>query len=174
MGKFNLEIIKNGNENQKKAFMLAYFMAKADEIITNIREIKSSREKDDQCFRWRYAINKADLYDFELMQSRILELTQQIKRADINDSKFIKLAAELDRLSNEYDKKTKEIAGIREELKRTEAYDIDLNDLSLFFEKIVELYKKFDEDLKEMISIYYMQTINCYSIEENNQSVFGQ
>ena len=80
--------------------MFSYFKDKADEIISNMPRINSSRDKDDECYRWRFASNEALVYELKLMNHKINSFKQEIQ--DRKHNKMLSKAIELDALLKSY------------------------------------------------------------------------
>lgn len=141
-------IINNSiNEIEKNVILAAYYTAKAEESISMIHQSVNSRLKDEECFRWRIAKNKAELYEAKTY----LSTTPAEK---IKNEKLI----EINKLINQINDENNEIL----------KYDIKTSDLSVdSIDDVMVEYSKLSPNIKTIMEDKYNKSLSQYKLDNS-------
>lgn len=134
---------------EKSLFMFSYLKDKANEIISNMPRINSSRDKDEECYRWRFANNEALVYELELMNHKINSFKQEIQ--DRKHNKMLSKAMELDALLKDYNALKEETNRAVEERIMFADYKINFDDLTLNIAGLEIIFDKLPKEQQERI-----------------------
>ena len=151
--------IKNGARNESNVMKLAYLNIISNGIIESLPRIGSSREKDEEVMRWRYAQNEIKWIEALLMQGQsiaVQERIDEIKELEKADPKKFKALSEELEILTLYRDVVKagyysRIAGyedIMKERKQIEDMDISVLDLQLSAKEIVSSLESINEDAR--------------------------
>ena len=143
----NIEAIKN-DVVLKKVFANAFYNAKADEIFMNLKTINSSREKDEEVFRWRYAINLSIITEADLLGIMIENFAKIFDDKTKSREEIKKLNNELGHYCEYYKSKLDEKESFERQNKEIKSYGIVVQDIDLDFDKMVQVYNSASEEFK--------------------------
>ena len=166
--------------NAEDLLKLVYLTAKADEIAEEIPKIGSSRSKDDESFRWRYAANKSAWLEAGLFYRKAAALDKIIyEMQKLEQTNPVRYAMQLENL--------KTFKAERDELKAychsffakgdellhqnacIESYEIYLGDLQLSAIQITEVVEKMDEKTREAFKTLYNKICERYTIKVKDE-----
>lgn len=155
----NAEIakIEGGSRNERELLEYLYLDVKSASILESLPRIGSSRDKDEEIYRWRYAEDKKTLLAWPLMQRRAASLDMKIKKLQdlerVDGEKFAKILPELEKMKMERDILKAEYYGIIakydeivKRCKTIEDLNIYLNDLQLKADDILKVIKDLSEE----------------------------
>ncbi len=114
------------SEIEREIFKHVYYIVKEKQIFTDLMKILSSREKDDELYRSRYASNEALFYEFWLKNKT---------------GKWAK---------GEQENSLKELKRIDSERKTFESYDLNLSDLIAGKIDFDKCYENFSDEYRQM------------------------
>ena len=166
------------SEIQKALIKYAYFKAKAEMIFSMFPRINSSRDKDDESFRWRYSENNAILSKQELLMKKLVMLAESLEKSKQNkeETNVAKITSELSELEILLNQIKPEAERAIEENNAFEGYQIYFGDLKYDLESIIKNFNyATDEERKEILK-YYTNEGNKFGIETKTESpaVFGE
>ncbi len=183
--------IEKGSRNEGNLLKYIYLTIRAEEIIENLPRIGSSRAKDEETYRWRYASNEAKWAETLVLQGksidlqRIVSLIEDLER--VAPTKFSEKQAELEELRIQRDftranyyMKIADYERIMKERKEIEAMDFDLSDLKISVAEIAKLVKGMKEENKIAFWKKYFEAAAEYIVsaeaaeKELKGSTFGE
>lgn len=169
--------LKDLTNEQKSLLMYVFFKVKAATITSNFPRINSSREKDNEIYRWRFAYNNMLLYESDLLIFKLNYLKSQIenfiKKDDIKN--YNACMIELEETQSKLEKVIKDRERIIAENKSFLSYDISFNDLNLDFDGVVEYLGHTPEEKNKTMKAFKDEGKTFY-IKTNNEDpeTFGK
>lgn len=177
----NAEIakIENGDRNESNVAKMTYLKIVASSIIESLPRIGSSREKDEEVMRWRYACNEIKWLETLLMQGQTIAVQNRISEIESlensNPAQFAKLLKELeilklyrDVVKANYYKSISNYEEMMKERKQVESDGINVSDLKLSAKDIISNVKKLDDEAKMLFWEEYFKVAgeHIYSNEK--------
>lgn len=164
--------LKNLTEKQKSLLCYAYFKAKSAMIADGFSWINSSREKEDEIYRWRFAENKMLYHESDLLKFRLQYLQSEIEKYEKSGDKQ-KLEENIISFGATKEQLEKQLADnerIKTENEMFLTYEISFYDLDLDFDGIVDYLNKVSEDEKRKILAVYKGESKRFNIKINEES----
>lgn len=183
--------IEKGSRNEGNLLKYIYLTMRAEEIIENLPRIGSSRAKDEETYRWRYASNEAKWAETLVLQGKSIDLQRLVSLIEdlerVAPAKFAEKQAELEELRIQRDftranyyMKIADYERIMKERKEIEAMDFDLSDLKISVAEIAKLIKGMKEENKIAFWKKYFEAAAEYIVsaeaaeKELKGSIFGE
>lgn len=167
--------IVNGDREAIDLMKLTYLQMLTSAILYNMSTIGSSRDKDDELYRWRYAANSAALYETFMYQKKAAKIErkmgeiQELKNSD--KAEYEARLPELEALKQERDlvkaifyTKIADYDKLKNFNDQIKGYGINFSDIDLSIEEILKLVKTFVSPGKENFWSKYIENEKKFSI----------
>lgn len=171
--------IENGDRNESNVAKMTYLKIVASSIIESLPRIGSSREKDEEIMRWRYACNEIKWLETLLMQGQTIAVQNRISEIKAleksNPKQFADQLQELeilklyrDVIKANYYKNIANYEEMMKERKQVESDGINVSDLKLSAKDIISNVKKLDDEAKMLFWEEYFKVAgeHIYSTEK--------
>ena len=162
LNKFDLSNL--GDETLKSLFMYAYYKVKSAMIMDRFHKISSSRGKDEECFRWRFAENEALLHETQLFSHKVEYLKNKIAELSQKNHDVTALVIGLDSAKENYDRHFHDIQRIAQEKNELVGYDIDFSDLDLDFQGVKKAFEAMDSEYQQKVMACFAGSASNYDI----------
>jgi len=155
---------------EKKLFLHSYFAIKSHMISQNFAQIRSSRDKDEECYRWRYADNEMLFYETDLIKHRLdaMNNSQKTEKPEGKEAEFY------NSLVQSYQKHISDIDRIKSERATFSNWGIDLSDLQIDFVAARKLYMQMPEPYQNMVESSYYGNGWLYGIYDMQQIISNE
>ncbi len=161
------------SEIDRDIFMHLYFKFMAGRIIEGLSKISSSRAKDEELFRWRFASNLELIYGVAVAEAKLKSYEKLIKEAN-SQAERGKFLAQAQLLAAKFAADKKQSGAAASENLQLARYDIDLKDLDLDFRGVISYYETLPKESQEMILSQYNQFSQELAESKNSQPGFGE
>lgn len=152
-----IEKIVAGDKDACDLALLVYLRMREEAILYGLPRIGSSRDKEEEVYKWRYATNKATWHEMCLLQRKAVVLQDRIDEIEklknrnqvayeAQAGKLAKLKEERDHAKAEFYTNANKYAEIYQQCKHIETLDIDLRDLKLSATDIMEFEKQLNDE----------------------------
>lgn len=171
-----LEKIAIGNNDAIDLMRLTYLSMTGESLLYNFSTLGSSRDKDDELYRWRYAVNSATLqeaYMYQKKAAKIQEIMSKIEELKSTDKvayeskkgELESLKTQRDEAKAEFYKGIAHYDEIKHQNKQIEGYGISLSDINLSLEDIMMLVKSLVSPGKEAFWSKYFDFAKKFEIK---------
>lgn len=159
--------LNNLSDVQKHMLMFSYFRIKSEEIANQFPSISSSRDKDIETYRWRFASNQTIFNKLKMLEKQIQILSDKIEREKDNadQSDLNMLVRVYWANSEDYENLSFELDRIESEKRSFIDYGIDLSDLDIGFDEIIKKIKNMSADEQESVIRGYKNLGKSFGIE---------
>lgn len=165
--------IKNGSRNEENLFRYAYYAMMQTASADNFARIGSSREKDEEVMRWRYAHNETHWLEAWLLMEKCKGLRARLDRMEatlnLADDKqreiYDEVKHEHDFSKAGYFTRIGEYDQIINERKTINSYGIYLGDLEIDTKTMLKIVEKMPADQVEAIWETYFEFAKFYGID---------
>ena len=183
--KIEIEKIVAGDRDAYDLAQLVYLRLREEAILESLPRIGSSRSKDEEIYRWRFATNKAVLHEMCLLQRKYIAIQGKIdeieklknRDAAAYESKaglLAKLKEERDLAKFEFYQKAGKYADIYNQCKEINGLDIDLADLKISAAEVMEMEKQLKPEEKEMFWEKYFNFASKFTAKSESAPASGK
>ncbi len=168
-----LDLLNLGDETLESLFMYAYYKVKSAMIMDRFHKISSSRGKDEECYRWRFAENEALLHETQLFAHKVEYLRNKIVELSEKKQDVTALVIGLDAAKENYDRHFRDIQRIASEKTEFIGYDIDFSDLDLDFQGVKKTFEAMDKESQQKVMACFAGSASNYDITFDNLQPSG-
>ncbi len=185
--KSNIEIekIAAGDKVACDLAQLVYLRLREEAILESLPRIGSSRAKDEEIYRWRFATNKAVWHEMCLLQKKYIAIQGKIdeieklknRDAAAYESKaglLAKLKEERDLAKADFYQKAGKYADIYNQCKEINGLDISLEDLKISAAEVMEMEKQLKPEEKEMFWKRYFDLASKFTAKDESAPASGK
>lgn len=183
--KIEIEKIVAGDRDACDLAQLVYLRLREEAILESLPRIGSSRSKDEEIYRWRFATNKAVWHEMCLLQRKYIAIQGKIdeieklknREPETYASKAGLLASlkeERDLAKFEFYQKAGKYADIYNQCKEINGLDIDLADLKISAAEVMEMEKQLKPEEKEMFWAKYFNFASKFTAKSESAPASGK